>query len=285
VVLSSRDLDPAVTARLGRAGADKVLLCEGPGLDAPPLEATHGPALLTAVERVAPLLVLFPAGGGGAALGPALAARIGAAFTGAADLEATDAAGPLPEGVGRAFVRRWDRERAAYRRLDPVEIERAVVAVLPAGGPPAQLGSEEIDVEVIAAARPTDTGVEELAREPDPDGLLPLCRVLVVIDPALGATTSAELAVRAPPGVAIVDRDQARRALLSGAPEILIAIGSDWPPAGTPRGRVGAVLINDGTSPAHAVDVLWRIPAAATGGELLAAVSMALATLDPEAAA
>src|SRR6202012_2524149 len=88
VVMNDRDLGRAVTARLGRAGADKILLCEGPGLNAPPLEATHGPALLTAVERVAPLLVLFPAGGCGAALGPALAARIGAAFTGAADLEA-----------------------------------------------------------------------------------------------------------------------------------------------------------------------------------------------------
>ena len=74
-----------MVARLGRAGADKVLLCEGPGLAAPALDATHGPALQAAVERVAPLLVLFPAGGAGMALGPALAARIGAAFAGAAE--------------------------------------------------------------------------------------------------------------------------------------------------------------------------------------------------------
>lgn len=274
IVMSDRDLDPGVTARLGRAGADKVLLCEGPGLAAPPLEATHGPALLAAVERVAPLLVLFPAGGAGAALGPSLAARIGAAFAGAADLEATDAPGPLPDGVGRAFLRRWDRERAAYRRLDPVEIERAVVAVLPAGVPRDPIGSEEIDVEVIAAPGPGETGVEELSREPDPDAPLPLCRILVVVDPALGA---ASLAEQAPPGVAVVDRDRAAAALLIGTPEILIAIGTDWPAAGTPRGRVGVVLVPDGATPARAVDVLWRVPGEVAGAELLAAVSAALA--------
>ena len=107
IVMSDGELDAAVVARLGRAGADKVLLCEGPGLTAPALDATHGPALQAAVERIAPLLVLFPAGGAGMALGPSLAARIGAAYAGAADLEATDVAGPLADGVGRVVLRRW----------------------------------------------------------------------------------------------------------------------------------------------------------------------------------
>ena len=69
-------LDDQVAARLGRAGADKVLACEGPGLGAPPLDLTHGPALYAAIERIPPLLVLFPAGGAGAQLGPGLAARL-----------------------------------------------------------------------------------------------------------------------------------------------------------------------------------------------------------------
>src|SRR6185437_4979763 len=89
-------------------------------------------ALLAAVERISPLLVLFPAGGAGLALGPSLAARLGAAFAGAADVEVASGEA-LPEGVGRVFLRRWRGERATYRRLDPVEIERPVVAILPAG--------------------------------------------------------------------------------------------------------------------------------------------------------
>src|SRR5262245_55895426 len=76
-----------IAARLGLAGADKVLLCEAPGLDGPALDATHGPALLTATERVPPLLVLFPAGGTGQQLGPPLAVRLGAAYAAAADIE------------------------------------------------------------------------------------------------------------------------------------------------------------------------------------------------------
>src|SRR6185312_13799468 len=106
--------------------------CEGPGLGAPPLDATHGPALLAAVERVSPLLVLFPAGGAGLALGPSLAAKLGAAFAGPADLEVADTEEMLPDGVGRVFVRFWAAGRAGYRRLDPVDVERPVVAILPA---------------------------------------------------------------------------------------------------------------------------------------------------------
>ena len=92
LAFSDRPLPDALTARLGRAGADKVLVCEGAGLSAPPLDATHGAALAAAIDRVPPLLVLFPAGGAGAELGPALAARIGAAYAGEADLELSDGA-------------------------------------------------------------------------------------------------------------------------------------------------------------------------------------------------
>ena len=100
IVMTDRHLDDGIAARLGRAGADKVLACEGPGLGAPPLDMTHGPALYAAVERIPPLLVLFPAGGAGAQLGPGLASRLGGAFAAAADLEVGAAATPLADGVG-----------------------------------------------------------------------------------------------------------------------------------------------------------------------------------------
>jgi len=278
IVMSDREIDGAVLARLGRAGADRVLLCEGAGLAAPALDATHGPALQAAVERVAPLLVLFPAGGAGITLGPSLAARIGAAFAGAADLEATDAVGPLADGVGRVIVRRWRGARAAYRRLDPVEIERPVVAILAAGVAAQQVGSEEIDVDVIACAPPKGNTTSEISSEPDDDERIPLARVLVAVDPALGPEAVARIAAAAPAGVAVVDRARSAAAIAASAPEIVIAIGDvEWVAMGTPHGRLGAILFGDDALPPRAVDVVWRVPAAAAGAELWSQIGEALA--------
>ena len=279
-----RELDGAVVARLGRAGADKVLLCEGPGLAAPALDATHGPALQAAVERVAPLLVLFPAGGAGMALGPSLAARIGAAFAGAADLEATDAAGPLPDGMGRVVLRRWRGGRAAYRRLDPVEIERPVVAILAAGFAAPQLGGQGIDVDVIACAPPKGNTISELSSEPDDDARIPLARVLVAVDPALGPEAVARIAAAAPAGVAVVERDRSAAALAASCPEIVIAIGEvELSAMATPRGRLGAILFGDDALPPRGVDVLWRLPAAAAGAELWSEIGKALSAFAAQA--
>jgi hypothetical protein len=282
IVMSDREIDEAVVARLGRAGADKVLLCEGAGLAAPPLDATHGPALQAAVERVAPLLVLFPAGGAGMTLGPSLAARIGAAFAGAADLEATDAAGPLAEGVGRVVLRRWRGARAAYRRIDPVEIERPVIAILSAGVAAPQLGSEKIDVDVIACAPAKGNTTSELSSEPDDDARAPLARVLVVVDPALGPGALAGIAAAAPAGVAVVDRERSAAAIAASSPEIVIAVGDvEWVAMGTPRGRLVVILFGDDTPPPRAVDVLWRVPAGAGGAALWKQIGEALAPFAP----
>ena len=151
-----------------------MLLCEGAGLGAPPLDATHGAALYAAVERVPPLLVLFPAGGAGRELGPGLAARLGGGFASTADLEVGEAAVPLADGVGRVFLRRWRGDRTGYRRLDPVELERPVVAILPAGGAPAELGTGDVEVEVIDCPAPAKLGVVELASEPDEEAAVAL---------------------------------------------------------------------------------------------------------------
>ncbi|HEY6477180.1 MAG TPA: hypothetical protein VI456_11410 [Polyangia bacterium] len=279
IVMNDREIDRAVVARLGRAGADKVLLCEGTGLGAPPLESTHGPALQAAVGRVAPLLVLFPAGGAGPALGPSLAARIGAAYAAAADLEVSEATAPLADGVGRVFVRRWRGSRAGYRRLDPVEIERPVIAILAAGIAPTGVGSEEIDVDVIACPPPKENPISEIASEPDADAGIPLARVLVVVDPALGPDAVARLSAGAPRQVAVVDRARASAVLAQSAPEVLVTVGDvELPATGTPRGRVGAILVGDGAAPAaRAVDVLWRIPSAQAGDALWAEIARALA--------
>lgn len=285
IVLSNRELPAPTIARLGRAGADKVLLCEGPGLGGAPLEATHGSALLAAVERVSPLLVLFPAGGAGVSLGPSLAARLGAAFAGPADLEVTDAADALPDGVGRVFVRFWGTGRAAYRRLDPVEIERPVVAILPADGAARPIGSADIDHDVITCAAPTSSGVEVLASGPDGRAAIPLARVLVLVDATLGADALAALRAGASDGIAIADAAADSAAVAAATPEVLILVGVEPPPIATPRSRTGLVLRGDAPVPAgRAVDVVWRVPADLPAEALAQQLAAALPALAAEAA-
>jgi hypothetical protein len=242
IVMTDRHLDDGIAARLGRAGADKVLACEGPGLGAPPLDMTHGPALYAAVERIPPLLVLFPAGGAGAQLGPGLASRLGGAFAATADLELGAAATPLADGVGRVFVRRWRADRSSYRRLDPVELERPIVAILPAGGPPTDHGSEAAEVEVITCAAPAKLGVVEVASEVDEHAATALAATLVVVDPSLGEAALAKLTAAAPPGVRVVDAASAAPAIAMAVPRIVLTIGPGGARlSGTPRSRVGAV--------------------------------------------
>src|SRR5450432_3748745 len=174
----SEDETHRLAGRLGVAGADKVLLCERPGFDAPPLDATHGAALQLLAERVPPLVVLFPAGGGGLQLGAPLAARLGAAFAAAADLEVSDSPVPLPDSVGRLCLRRWRRDLSAYRRLDPVELERPVIAVLGAHGAPRQDGTPDVEVQVIDAPAPSEPArVVVLESVADEDAAVSLARV------------------------------------------------------------------------------------------------------------
>ncbi len=271
IVLAEGELPASTVARLGRAGADKVLVCEGAGLAAPPLDPTHGPALLAAVERVSPLLVLFPAGGAGLSLGPGLAARLGAAFAGTADLEVADTDEMLPDGVGRVFVRFWAAGRAAYRRLDPVDVERPIVAILPAHVPGEQPGTADIDVDVISCGRPTAPGVEPVGAEPDQLAEIPLAPGLVLVDPRLGPAFVAELRAGVPAGVAVADASRDLAAVAAAAPEVLICVGEvPPPPIATPRARIAQVLLGETVPPGQrSADVVWRVPAD-VGPEVLA---------------
>jgi hypothetical protein len=253
----------AIAARLGVAGADKVLLCERAGFDAPALDVTHGAALQMLAERVPPLVVLFPAGGAGLQLGAPLAARLGAAFASAADLEISESPLPLPDSVGRLCLRRWRRDLSAYRRLDPVELERPVVAVLGAHGAPREEGTPHVEVQVIdGPAAPEPLRVVELESEADEDAAVALARVLVVVDPAVGAEGLATLAARAPAGVAVVDLARVSPAALAvSTPRVLLHVGVDAGAnvaAPSPRTRRGVVLTRAGADAAVQGDVVWR---------------------------
>ena len=272
-----------IAARLGVAGADKVLLCERPGFDAPALDATHGPALQLLAERVPPLVVLFPAGGAGLQLGAPLAARLGAAFASAADLEVSESPLPLPDSVGRLCLRRWRRDLSAYRRLDPVELERPIVAVLGAHGAPRQDGTPDVEVQVIdGPAPPEPARIVELESVADEDAAVALARVLVVVDPSVGAEGLATLAARAPAGVAVVDLGRVSPAALAvSTPRVLLQVTVDAAgavniAAPSPRTRRGLVLTGAGADAASA-DVIWR----GAGSDACAALAAALPALAP----
>jgi hypothetical protein len=285
VVMTDRHLDEKIALQLGRAGADKVIACEGPGLGAPPLDLTHGPALYAAVERIPPLLVLFPAGGAGAQLGPGLASRLGGAFAASADLELGEAATPLADGIGRVFVRRWRGDRSSYRRLDPVELERPVVAVLPAGGPFVERGTPDVEVEVITCIAPAKLGVSELSSEVDEHAAASLASILVIVDPSVGGDAVAKLSAAAPAGVAVVDATAAAPAIATAVPRIVLAVGGRGRVvSGTPRSRVGAVLEAPPPRSQRApTDVVLRMPAGPTNALIdeLAASLSALAESTP----
>lgn len=281
IVMTERHLDEKVAARLGRAGADKVLACEGPGLGAPALDVTHGSALYAAVERIPPLLVLFPAGGAGPQLGPGLASRLGGAYAANADLEIGEAATPLADGVGRIFVRRWRADRSSYRRLDPVELERPVVAILPAGGPPADQGTDEVEVEVITCVPPAKVGVSVLSSEADELAATALASVLIVVDPALGAAALAKLSAAAPAGVTVADAVSGAPAIAMSVPRIVIGVGARGATvSGTPRSRVGAILTapppRQQRTPA---DVLLSVPTGGSPDALIDELCASLASL------
>jgi hypothetical protein len=235
---------------------------------------------------VPPLVVLFPAGGPGLQLGAPLAARLGAAFASAADLEVSESPVPLPDSIGRLCLRRWRRDLSAYRRLDPVELERPVVAVLGAHGAPGEEGTPDVEVQVIdAPAPPEPARVVELESVPDEDAAVALARVLVVVDPAVGAEGLAALAASAPEGVVVVDLARVSPAALAvSTPRVLLQVAVDAAPgadaplilaAPSPRTRLGFVLTRAEAGCPAGGDVVWR----GAGPDACAALAAALPKL------
>jgi hypothetical protein len=273
-----------VAARLGLAGADKVIFCEGPGLDGPPLDATHGAALHAAIERVPPLLVIFPAGGAGLQLGAPLAARLGAAFASAADIDVADSPAPLADSVGRVQLRRWRRDRSSYRRLDPVEMERPVIAILGAHGPAREGGTEHVEVDLLAHKAPAAAHALEVESAPDEDAALSLAQALVLVasaHPRVGPEVAARLAAAAPPGVVVADLARVSPAAVAAStPEIILCVGtSEMPASPSPLTRVGMILFEGEPAPPRgSADVVWRIAGDAPWDDLVTALPALIPT-------
>ena len=172
--------------------------------------------------------------------------------------------------------RRWRRDRSAYRRLDPVEMERPVIAILASRGAPQSPGTESVEIEVLECPAPVPSRVVELESVPDEDAPLAMARALFVVAPGVGPEVLQKLSAAAPPGVAVADMGRASAASLSAAtPEVVVCVGTtDLPISPSPSTRVGVVLVGAGAEgPSRgSTDVVWRAQGEGAWTDLAAAL-------------
>jgi electron transfer flavoprotein alpha subunit len=141
----------ALAGEVGTAGADRVLCCADEALQGPSRDATHGPLLAAAAERLRPTLVLFPEGDSGPELGRPLADRMGATFMPRSTLEilaATDLQ------LAQVVVRSGQGDHGQERVVGLHEIERPVVVTLCAGTASLALGEPASEMEMLSYPMP-----------------------------------------------------------------------------------------------------------------------------------
>ncbi|MEP6652845.1 MAG: hypothetical protein ABJA82_05775 [Myxococcales bacterium] len=263
---------------VAEAGADKLLLCEASDFAGPPRDVTHGRGLDAAAARVPPMLVLFPAGGAGAALGPPLAARLSGPFVPWCDFLTTAADIPAVDGEGRVQLIRCRPDSRSRDRLDPLRIERTIVATVGAGQRGRPSGRiQDLEIEVVAIVpRPSQPGgndFTEREREPDPHAHLSLASLLVLIgDGVDGAPllSAEQLRDALPPEsrgeVAVANaRDIPFSVLGACCPDILLRVGPSAARVGrSPRGRVVLATVSAALTDTMTdtvtddVDILWQ---------------------------
>lgn len=261
--LSTAELT-ALAHPLALAGADKLLLCEGEAFAGPPDDGIHGRALDAAVARVPPMLVLFPAGGAGAVLGPSLAARVSGPFAPWCDFVVSDSAQAPWDGRSRVQLVRLRPDGRSQRRLDPATIERPIVATVRAGRPPAFQGQDRnLEVEVLAVPARAPTAVPTvLAEARNPFALLQEAAVLILLGDCERSHADALRAAsdRLGPHSAVASAAEIPAGVLAACcPEIVVRVGhSSAVTARAPRTRVvlAAPLALDEVPPDD-VDLVW----------------------------
>lgn len=245
-----------LASEINAAGADRVLCASAETLGGPPLDATHGEALTQVAEQLRPLLVLFPAGGSAVQLGPPLAIRIGAAFMASASIELRSEDRTPEPPSHRVLLARWRAARDGQRKIDVGDLERPVVAGLPAGPIPAPTAARHTEVEMVAHPAPKFSALSVATATPDSCADLESCRQLIWCGPASPAAT-AELRRVLPTGTCLVtEADAGCPALVHAAPEDVLVLPSatlpltSFVPRLAPSTRVVLVSRDSNKSPA-----------------------------------
>jgi electron transfer flavoprotein alpha subunit len=255
----------ALAAPIGDAGVDKLLWCEADDFATPPLDATHGRALDAAVARVPPMLVLFPAGGAGAALGPPLAVRLGGPFAPWCDFVTSESEVPVPDGAGRVQLIHLTPYGRFRRRLDPLDIERPIVATLGAGRMPPPTGRiSDLEIEIVPCGDPPEPPiVRELDHARDEHADIQIASVIALLGSG-GATKSDldALATGLPKGTFLARASDVPASVLSACcPDVLLKIGpSAALTARSPRTQVVSVVHAGDEEPTQdEADIVWQV--------------------------
>lgn len=276
--LSNRAL-AALSTPIAMAGADKLLLCEAPEFDEPPSDDNQGRALDAAIARVAPMLIIFPAGGVGASLAPPLAARLGGPYVPWADFMISDADAETLRSRSRLQVLRVRPDGRSRRRLDPGQIERPIVATVCAGlyVAPAPTGTpRSLEVDVLPVPERAETDLRIIEHEANPLAALQEASVIVLVaDPEADADFRELLDATVPAGTIVARASTLTSAALAACcPEILIKVGGcDRMTARSPRTRVILAVSSDPpTPPPEDIDIVWLLSSPSEVRDLVAAL-------------
>ncbi len=217
-----------LAAQVSSAGADRILCSSDEILAGVPLDVTHGMLLAELAERLRPLLFLFPAGGVGIELGPALAVRIGAAYFPSASVEVR-AEDRTPEAASQRIVlHRLRAARDGQRRIDIADLERPVVASLAAATVSRPLGEACVEVEMLQCPEPKVARPRNLASEiTADDNDVELCSTMVwSAEPVSTAVQSALRADLPPETVLVVDGEATPVSLHAASPSAIVIVAS-----------------------------------------------------------
>lgn len=215
-----------LAARIGEAGADRILCCMDKALAGPVLDARHGPLVASVADRLRPNLFLFPAGTSAAQLAPSLAIRSGAAFLRCASVEIESGSRP------RLRLRCWRAAHDLQRTIDVRELERPVVATLAAADADRPRGEPAAEMEMLVCPPATGCVPRVISASPDPAAEVATIRSLVIVAEALETAASQRLADLLPDHAIALGAGDPRLAGVSAAcPErLLIVTGSaEWP--------------------------------------------------------
>ncbi len=250
------------------AGADRVLCCSDEAFVGPPLDMSHGALLVQLVERLRPLLVLLPAGGVGAVLGPPLAVRLRTAYMPSAGVEVRAEFRDPGAASQRVIVRRWRAAGNGIREIDVADAERPVVAVLAAGHAPDPRCQPYPEVEMIPYPEPRPADTRILSSEIDDSAHVELCSTLIWAESPVDDSTKdglrrelpphACLLVAGEPGATVLPSVTPSKLLLAaavpeggagalptlapGQPAMQLRSASQGPPSATPHAEAGAAI-------------------------------------------
>jgi hypothetical protein len=271
-------LADTLSAPLGAAGADKVLLVADPLAAECPIEPLWRDVLDAIVERLRPRLFVWPAGSVGLQLGPLLAVRLGANFFPRATFDLDD--GGI-EGEPRLVIRRWTDSQDGFWTVGIGAAFAPAVVTLAAGHAPPNSGAGSAEIAVLRAGDDGARGIEVLSTTPAPQAAAELASTVVLLpDRDPDETTPVLPHVR--PDVMIVGEARSFELLQEASPQLVVLLSSRGGNAAlghlrlTPGAHV-VVLAGGRRGPPRSplVDHIWKVDRPAAIARLAAALGKA----------